>query len=287
MENTSGIVKRYKQNFLLDETKLRKIVDVLREQSKKLAYETYIEFWVERENNFYFTTRELDVILQDDNTVGKSIRNLIIELYKSEPDPYDKQRPPEERKALAYIAFSPDRDTKVQISVTSEDRDWTSLTIDEIDTQIMRTLLKKGISALFRYADFIIAPLVIFVGMILGSWLLQASSTSGITQADIASMTPNEQIAKILGILVGRGQNTSFSFILCWLVAWGIGMIIFATRPISHLIGKSRASFFYWGDMIQLHKKLENRNTLLIWFVGIALLVSIAGSIIGTLIIAH
>jgi hypothetical protein len=44
MNNRSGTIKNYKQNFLLDESKLRKIVDVVKDQAKKLPDETYIEF---------------------------------------------------------------------------------------------------------------------------------------------------------------------------------------------------------------------------------------------------
>ncbi len=55
MSIDSGIFKDYEQNFLLDESKLRKIIDVIREHAKKLAYETYIEFYVEQGKNSFFT----------------------------------------------------------------------------------------------------------------------------------------------------------------------------------------------------------------------------------------
>ncbi|MFC1950744.1 hypothetical protein ACFLWD_03695, partial [Chloroflexota bacterium] len=275
MNSRSGIVKGYTHDFLLDEPKLRKIVDVLKERSKKLPYKAYMEFYVEREDDAYYITRDLDEVLQDENTTGKSIRLLTIEIMKSDSDQVKKQKPPGENKPLVFIGFAPKAETKVRLSVTCEIRDWTFLTADEIDSQIKRTLHKRKIQWL-KYSDFCLAALVVYLGIFLSSFFIPSLS---ITDAEITSMTTNEQIVKILETVGNRDNSLFYQLMLPW-VATMFGFFFFAIyRPITHLVSKSRTSFFYWGDMTQIYNKFEQRNNIITTGIIIALVVSILGSI--------
>ncbi len=281
MDTRSGVVKYFEQDFLLDEPKLRKIVDVLKEQSKKLSYETYLEFYVEREGDVFYTTRHLDEVLKDENTTGKSIRLMTIELYRSVPEPVEKQRLPEERKAIVYIAFSPDSKNKVRITVTCEDRDWTFLTADEIESQIKRITNKSNIRFL-KYSDFVLAILIIYLGISVSSWLYPSLE---MTSADITSLATDTQIEKILEIVGNRDTNSIYLFVVPWTVSMFGCLFLILTRPILNMISKSRTSFFYWGDMVQHHDKIERRNNLIVSGIILAGIVSVAGSVVGTLIL--
>jgi hypothetical protein len=122
------------------------------------------------------------------------------------------------------------------------------------------------------------------VGITIAVWILDRSYSIPFSSADINSLTTDDKITKILEILVNKSMVPTYPFAFIWIASLLFGGIFWTLRPISHWIEKSRSSFFCWGDMIQIHERIEQRNTLLKWSLGIALLVSIVGSIIGTLI---
>jgi hypothetical protein len=285
MNNRSGIIKEYTQNFLTDEQKLRKIVDVIKDHSKRLSYETYLEFYVEREQEVFYTTHDIEEVLQDDNSSGEPILVITIALYKSDPTTEKDQKSLSDRRPIVFVGFTPKKETKIRFSVLCESRDWTLLVSDELDTQIKRHL-KRGGFRLFQYSDYFLGLVIIYLGQILSTWLIDKHGEIHLSSAEINALTPNEQIQKILEITINRSYEPVYLLLCGFIVSWLIGGFLIAFRPISKLIGKTRTSFFYWGDMIQVYQKAEQRNTLLKWSLGISLIVSIGGSIIGTLILS-
>ena len=100
MSERAGIRKEYKKHFTLDEGKFRRIVDVVRQHAVRLADETFIRFYIEREDNAFFETQSIDEVLADDNTPGRAIRTVAIELHKTIPDEENRHKPESERKPL-------------------------------------------------------------------------------------------------------------------------------------------------------------------------------------------
>ena len=61
MAERAGIRKEYRRHFQHDEAKLRKISDVLRENASKLSEETYLTYYVERENDLFYERESLTI----------------------------------------------------------------------------------------------------------------------------------------------------------------------------------------------------------------------------------
>ena len=120
MSTRAGTYKEYKSNFHLDEGKLRKISDVVKNHASKLPNKTYINYRVNREDESFYDTSTIDEVLADDNTPGRSIKLIGIELNNTE-ESVERERHfgPEQRKALVIIIFDRfGKDEKVMVSLT-------------------------------------------------------------------------------------------------------------------------------------------------------------------------
>ncbi len=284
MNSRSGIYREYEQNFLVDEQKLRKIVDLIKEQSKKLLYETYLEFYVEQAKDTFYHTQNIDEILQNDNTIEKSFCTIAIYLYRSDEEPETEQKPQGEKKPIISVAFTSERTPNLRFSVSSDNRDWTFLVFDELETQIKRTLTKKA-SKIFTplFFDLLLATVIIISGLLLLNWL-SLKYMPVVPSLDITIMTTEEKITKILELSIARNNSPVFPSILPLILSWILATIIVATRPFTKIIRKISKSYFLWGDMIQIHSKRETLLNAIKWGVVIAFIISILSGVVVALI---
>jgi hypothetical protein len=124
MAEQAGLIKEYDEHFLLDESKLRKIVHVLIEHSRRLKGETLLYFTIARENDSFLETCDVEEILQEDNSQGRAIRSLLIEVKDKNPRP---GKPPEslnDHKTIAVLAFNRNKNPSMKFIVHGNDRDW-------------------------------------------------------------------------------------------------------------------------------------------------------------------
>src|SRR5437868_2512427 len=91
-ELRSGIAKYYGKAFVLEEDSLRRIQAVLEKAAKELPEETEILFRVEREDDRFYETANLDDVFSDPNIRGRRIGVIYIVLSKSKPikDPFQR-----------------------------------------------------------------------------------------------------------------------------------------------------------------------------------------------------
>lgn len=282
MRHTAGIAKDYCKHFLLDETKLRKVCDVIREHAGKLPYGTYIRFRINRENDSFYETTDLDEVFADDNAIGRSLSVLGLELHKEdeegEENPVD---PPEMRRALVIVVFSRLGNEKVDVIVQGENRDWCFIVADDIDSQIQRSLRPR--SLLGKLPGRLIDPavFVIVAGLlILGATLVQTSLSPALTADEIQVLTAEEQIAKILELVCAKTKRSELILPVTFLVTSCL-MMILVFRPIHHLVKRSDRSVFYWGDVIPLHDAFEKRIARIKWGIGVGFIVSLIATIVG------
>lgn len=283
MSERVGIRKTYKKHFTLDEAKLRRIVDIVREHAKKLTDQTFLKFYVERENDAFYETRSIDEVLDDDNALGRSIRTLTIELHK-EPTEENTGKPESERKPLVFVAFASFREEKVVFFIEEKDRDWCFLLADELDTQIKRVL--KSVPLLLipkEYIDMIVfftlGGLILLYLMFLGLRVPPA-----FTLDQIKTMTTDERTVELLSLAVKQHSTSGLIlpiFMLLYALVWGV----IALRPIERILGKMSRSVFYWGDMAPIHDQFERKILHLKWGVCIAFVVSLAATIVGALLL--
>jgi hypothetical protein len=271
MADQAGLIKRFDQNFVLDETKLRRVAAILAEYRDKLSQEAYIQYYVERENDSYWETRSVDDVLSDDNAVGREIRVVNAAIY---PDP-DKPT-----SHAAVISFARYKETRISIGIAHENRDWCFLLGDDLDAQARRCLKPRPLKLLTtRAADNAFVSVVWMSLLVWALWLAMRQPPE-YTDAEILRMTVPDQTRAILRLAVKRDQtNLWVPFVMFLIpVVWFVSL---EARPISRLFKRIDQSVFYWGDAAPRFDLLQERLTWAKWGVGVAFVVSVAASVVA------
>ena len=281
MSERAGIAKQYKRSFLLDETKLRKIVDVLRGHAKKLDRDTFVLFYVEKGEDTFYETRDIEEVLVDDNTPEKRISTVNIRLRGQRPEGQQNQKPASE-ETIALASFRLFADEKVNYIVDEKNRDWCLLLADELETQIKRTFTGRSLSVLKgKSLEIVSLLLLVAVFAMWASWF-SPSSEPLLSIDNIRTLSVEERITKTLE-LVSKHNTSILPNPIAWLLI-ALVIVFIELRPLSRLVENSTRSVFYWGDMIPAHDRYAKRVLQIKWGVGIAFLVSlIAGLIVGWL----
>jgi len=285
MAKAAGISKEYVTPFNLDEQKLSKLVEVIKEHAKKLPFETYIELLVGREDNSYYITNELQEVLTDENTQSKSINNLIIELHKTVPDPSQASVPPSKRTPLASILFSITK-KKVVWNVEGPDRGWAFLVADDLGTQSQRVLTKTvPLFFLSRAFDSIVFISLGTIAIALILWFAWPFP-SRFSNDQIVNMTTEQRTIELLKISSSRVRIADLA-ILGPPFIYPIIILLIYLRPLSRALAKTYTSVFYWGDMVPVYDGNAKKLSQIKWGVIIAFIVSLLGSILAGALIAR
>ena len=159
MEVGAGVHRNWENPFCLEEGKLRKIVEVLREHGEKKAIPE-ISYRVDRADQSYYEPPDVDQIFMDDNIPGREIRSISISLtLKNESHgEQDAGFVPYYAGGHASVTFQASETPRVQLSVSHSDRDWCFLLADELDAQIGRVVRKRTVLDRIpkREADFVL-----------------------------------------------------------------------------------------------------------------------------------
>lgn len=251
MELTSGISKRFKQAFLLDEENLRRFQGILGRAAKTLPFPTQTVFHVEREDDRYYETINIDEVLADPNITARRITLVAIELRKdAEQISNQGQNPSGWRVAVVYslrekdVSF-PDPDM-VRIRVATNDKNWALLLADELEPQMQRTFKVK------RTPRWLLALLLILL-------LVVISKTMAIKYRDfiIPVFLIGFPCAGLVFLLA------DYSFLRNWFIK------TFGPESV-----------FLWGDEAQAYPQREQTRLHLQWGVVVAFFASLAASIV-------
>ena len=120
--------------------------------------ELKVTFHVEREDDRFYETHDLDEVLADPNIAGHSIQLLGIELRKAsslaQPQGPDVD-------LVAWIVFDKDsapfQTPNVKLRVSSPDKTWALMLADEIEPQLVRLFRAKAFQ---NWIFFLFAPLL-------------------------------------------------------------------------------------------------------------------------------
>lgn len=241
------LFRDYEKNFMLDETKLRKIIEVLRDYSEKLKENVCLVYTVEREDNSMYETKNIDEILSEDNSPEKVIMSLTVELKKDIPENNEEKILEKDRRPVVVIQFNRNNENKVRIMVSGEERDWCYLLTDALDAQIKRVLKSKVPSFLLkRRFDFVaFASLFIFLA---GLFLFNIRGIPPLFSAnEISAMTSDDRLTKVLEIMVKRDRYEGIFVSASMLFALILIIVLVEVRPLSRLIEQTSKSVFYWG----------------------------------------
>jgi hypothetical protein len=256
MNLRSGLYKRYKKAFILDEDALRRIHGVLKKAAKDVDGPPEVVFHVERDDDRYYESTNVEDILADPNVWGKRVRMTGIGLRRPATDP---KKPWFEDDDFVHIAFHTAETehlfpeyNRVSIRISTDDRDWALLLADELQPQVERTFKAKA------------SP----------RWLL------------ILFLLPFLlAIGKLTFLNVGF-KPKDIGLFLYLLITFGFLFYMFRRMSgppqwFIRLFGPESA--FLWGEESQSYPDREQTRRNVLWTVVVAFLVTFAGSIVFTL----
>ena len=284
MAERAGIRKEYRRHFQLDETKLRRIADVLREHAQKTSLQTFLRFRVEREDNSFYESDGVDDVLADDNAQGRAIRSLRLELRRARPDEQAPGILGRDDAALATVSYERVEPEKVRFSVSGENRDWCFLLADELDSQIQRTLTKATLPTLPRGAVDIFAMTAASFGVLLLVLYLCWRGSPGLSREEIEALDVEHAVHRLLLMQV-RTETTGLWFVAgAWLAMMGL-LLGSMFRPVSRLMEKTNMSVFHWGDMVPAYERLQRTVARVKWGLGIAFIVSVLAGLVTSFLV--
>lgn len=255
-----------------------------------MSSKTDINYLVVREDESFYDTSDLDVVLADDNSIGKVIKKLKIRLVVEKEiskKPVGGSRKGlmlvrEEKQEIVVIFFNSAKvddefksEPSIGIAITEENRDWCFLLADELDAQIKRSL--KGYFKYLRTGaiDPVLAGLLVIASII---WVPYLVPSSTLTAKEIESLSTDDRVKHILELLTQQ-QNFTGQFFMYALVLIVIVFFIIIFNPIARLSKLLGRSVFYWGDMIGVYDGYKKRMAQYKWGIGIALIISIIAGI--------
>ncbi len=161
MSLSSGIFKRYKKEFVLDEDGLRRIEGVLLKAAQEYEKELNLTYRVEREDDRFYETHDISDVLEDPNIKNKKIKMLGIDLREKDNEASGHM----ENNSIVRIIFDkedepPIYQRNVIVSVSSQNKTWALIFADEIESQIVRLFKSRS---LFRWLPPLFMVLLILV----------------------------------------------------------------------------------------------------------------------------
>lgn len=287
-EAKAGITKEYIKNFRLDESLLRKIYDVTQQWGNKLDYPTLTEFVVERKDNSFYRTKDIEEVLRDENTDGRAICRIHILMYRFLDHAETSQPNTRGINKLIRITFDSEAKATVSFEVSNEGRDWCFLVADEIDTQIKRSLSKSPVVSFDKLGPVFDMMVLFFILAVVLSVLLSLSGPDNppLTVKEISDMTINERTQKILEFWIDRSKAYKSSRLMpFFLFGFVCIMALAQMRVFSKLLTWFFRPVFYWGDMTSAYDKREKTLSQVKWVIIIGLIISIVGGFVSSYLI--
>lgn len=252
MDLSSGIQKRFKKLFVLDEEGLRRIDGVLSKAAAGYSERLAVVFRVEREDDRFYETSSIDEVLADPNVPTRRIRLLGVELRKAA----SSNQPLNARDRIGWVVFDKDeppmREPDVRVRIACADKTWALMLADELEPQIERLFKVKAFPA------WIVLLFVPPVGLIAyrAARYFGASISSGLRQAVVAGLV----LALAYAVAGFYMRN----------VAEGTPRLF---RRLSD------DSVFLWGDELTAFADREAFRRNVVWVVGVGFLVSFAAGV--------
>jgi len=239
MNMKAGIYKEYKKHFLLDEGKLRKFCDVIREHADKLSEPYLIKLRVQRQDDSFYETTDIEEVLGDENAAGRTIKLIAMELHREPESQADtKASDLDSKKAYVLLLFSRFSEEKIAFHIQEKHRSWCFLLADELDSQIRRVLTKSPILGYFPQR--LVDPIIVFILSAAALFYLGFLGTrlSPILSVDqIQSMTIDARTQKLLEMAVERHSSSSWILPIT-MVVMALLLTFLGLRPISRLLEK-------------------------------------------------
>ena len=255
MNLTSGLFKRYRKAFILDEDGLRRVHGVLEKAAKDIDGNPQVVFHVERDDDRYYESTSVEDVLADPNVAGKRVKMAGISLRRQSHAPPAKW--PED-ESIVQVTFcsavteseSPFPDyNRVSIRIATEDKNWALLLADNLQPQVERTF-KARATPRWLLLLFVLPFLMAMAKTVLLRTTFKATDV-------------------FMGIFLPSSLGTM------------LYMLSRLSGP-PHWFVKAFGpeSAFVWGEELQSYPDREQTRRNVMWAVVVAFLVTFAGSIV-------
>jgi len=252
---TSGIEKPFYRAFKLDPDSLQRIVGTLEKYQSDLGVSSSIVFYVNRYDERFYETTNIQNVLDDPNVDKNEIRYLSIDIRDSRPD---SKPEPYERDYIARINFHKSRKVKVGIWISAQDRKWALLLADELELQIKRTFKCTQVP------NWLLLCFYTSIGILATIWLPRIAGLN-----------------YVLDVFV----NTSALFIWPGLILLAYFTYV-GSRPkwLAKLVGPEPV--FLWGDQSSEYLKRNKMRTNILWGIIVTFIVSIIANLFTSLLLS-
>jgi len=115
---------------------------------------------------------------------------------------------------------------------------------------------------------------------------MYSNAPPALTSAQIAGMSQDESMHKVLELLVSRERYGVIALQASMLITMAVMIVLIEVRPLARLIQKMSHSVFYWGDMVQIHDHFQKLVSKVRWGIVIAFIVSLIASLVGGVILS-
>lgn len=252
------VEEKFKGGFLLDEGKLRKIVDLIEHRNGDES----IVFKVFRGDSYSYETQSLEDVINEDNDDWRSITKLQISLAEEHPLEF-------------HLTFS---DEGLSIFITGENRDSVFLIYSDLREYFNNDVLKKP--PMSEKTGGLVAMILMLSSMAIVfffSFSDQMNKDPSVVRAVLDSNDLHEKINYLISDREEKNGEFPYLYILVILAAPVI-LMTGAVQGIWNFIFPSNQ--FLFGDR---KKKYEARMALIskiFWGVVVALIVSMIASVI-------
>ena len=296
------ISKSYESAFILDASKLSRLLNIIEERFSGLKISPILSFEVTTRKGKSFHATDVKSILDHDNPVNNPIIDLLIEYSDNKDDPhylckifYDKQLP------------------NMHVRIQSDDMKWGEDLFSEVEEQLERSFIRnwvyllKSKGSLFNFAAFmagIISFALSFIVLSHGDTNIKAKTIDYLTASDIEYFKTilkktnniNDKIEFLYDLNKRKLENMSlkeekkeneFISTLRKLKDYSDWRIFLLMTPVIVIIiciiyifrYCYPGSLFLWGDYIEYYQALLERRKFLWNTVIIALLIGIIGNL--------
>ncbi len=253
---------RFEGGFLLDEARLRKIVDIITNRIR----ESFIRFKVFRGDSYTYITSNINDVICEDNEDWRAITKLQIKLCKESPLEFN-------------MSFS---EEGVSLYITGEDRDTVFLLLSEIREYAKNDLLRRPplTERAIKNAGIVLVLITTaFMVITVGTHNFQTDSTA--LKEILETSNVNDKLNFLITERHEKNAPTSaFRYVF---IAMFTTILLLLTAPYLQKMW----NFIYPSNEFLFgarKKKYEARMTLLgklFWGVGVALAVGIVASFIA------
>jgi len=267
----------FRGGFLLDETRLRKLKDIVESRETRVSA-SKILYRVSRGDSYSYETESVDDVVNEDNEDWRRITRLGLKISRPEPEDAKKGDKPEDAKKdnLSFLLSFSDKEG-CELRIAADNRDRVFLLFSDLrdyiqnEVTITRTIDKDT----SRFLGMIISLLLLVITM-----LGLVYFTTHFEPELVKQVLKSPDISTKLNFLIEERVRTPTVKVMTFI---GLGFILSFSAVFGSATAVVRFIFpgneFLFGKRKERFEKRQRLTSNLLWVVGVGLVVSIAAGL--------